>query len=856
MKMGWKSPLRHPRSLNVKYIALVALALIVLSALALPPLLSHAESAVTTDDWPTSLHDVMRTSASNDTTFSTTNIVQLVKAWSFKTGGIVASSPTVTGGTAYFGSWDGYEYAVDATSGVQKWKTYLGVTTPNSYCNPDHLGISSAAAVQNGVVYVGGGDSYWYALDATSGAVLWKVYTGDNSAAGGHYNWSSPLLYNGYAYIGIASEGDCPLVQGQLLKVNLSTHQVEVTFNFVPNGEVGGGVWTSPAVDAATNTIFVATGTDSLTTQIYAQSVIAMDATTLAVKSYWHLPESEAINDSDFGTSTTLFSDSKGDQLLSTTNKNGYVYVFNRNNIAAGPLWRANVALGGQCPVPCGQGTVSSAAFGNGKLYAAGEDTVINGVGYQGSVNAIDPATGNFLWQHGTTGPVIGAVTYVNGLIIDGTGSTLEVLDANTGKRLASYTTSGWLYAAPSVANGKIYVGGVDANVYAFNLPATTSSPPPDPNCPTTWLCQDIGAPLPAGSEQVTNGTWSVKAAGTGITGTADQFRLMSQNVSGDTQVTATIVSQQATSTQAQAGLMIRQRNDAGAPYYGTFYTKSNGVVVQYRTQFGGATTQLTNLSVSSLPFYLEIQRIGDQFQTATSTDGKTYTLTPGSTVTLALPVATLAGIAASSLVSGSTETAVYNNVSIGTPTQPDVAPTASPCPTGWSCQGVGNPNIVGDQTLANGIWTLKGAGQGITGYTDQFHYVSQVSNGDVTISAHLATQGNTNANALAGLMIRQSTTANAPYYAILVTPGNGISVQVRFPNGPDAVTIATIQGAAPAYLRIVRSSNNFSAYTSTDGVNWTYVAATEYEPDISCSSFGRAGCDIGCANCYKHCYI
>ncbi len=179
MKMGWKSPLRHPRSLNVKYIALVALALIVLSALALPPLLSHAESSVTTDDWPTSLHDVMRTSASNDTTFSTTNIVQLVKAWSFKTGGIVASSPTVTGGTAYFGSWDGYEYAVDATSGVQKWKTYLGVTTPNSYRNPDHLGISSAAAVQNGVVYVGGGDSYWYALDATSGAVLWKVYTGD-----------------------------------------------------------------------------------------------------------------------------------------------------------------------------------------------------------------------------------------------------------------------------------------------------------------------------------------------------------------------------------------------------------------------------------------------------------------------------------------------------------------------------------------------------------------------------------------------------------------------------------------------------------------------------------------------------
>ena len=34
----------------------------------------------------------------------------------------------------------------------------------------------------NGVVYVGGGDSDWYALDASTGAVLWDVNTGDNSA--------------------------------------------------------------------------------------------------------------------------------------------------------------------------------------------------------------------------------------------------------------------------------------------------------------------------------------------------------------------------------------------------------------------------------------------------------------------------------------------------------------------------------------------------------------------------------------------------------------------------------------------------------------------------------------------------
>ncbi|HET8909808.1 MAG TPA: PQQ-binding-like beta-propeller repeat protein, partial [Ktedonobacterales bacterium] len=183
---------------------------------------AHAASVVaTTDSWPTFMHDNQRTGASADTTLSTSNAAQLGKVWSFLTGGMIASQPAVVNGVVYVGSWDGYEYALDATTGAMLWKTFLGTTTASPTCFPSQMGISSSATVQNGVVYVGGGDAYWYALDATTGAVLWKVYTGDNSATGGHYNWSSPLIYNGYAYIGIASVGDCPLVQGQLLQVSL-----------------------------------------------------------------------------------------------------------------------------------------------------------------------------------------------------------------------------------------------------------------------------------------------------------------------------------------------------------------------------------------------------------------------------------------------------------------------------------------------------------------------------------------------------------------------------------------------------------------------------------------------------------
>lgn len=274
---------KTPRS-NVRLMRILALLLLVLALLAAAAekIQQLTSAGAAGRDWPMYLHDLQRTGAGSDTILSPANTGQLTLNWAFKTGGVIAASPTVVGGIVYVGSWDGYEYALDAATGALKWKTYLGITNaPN--CDPSTLGISSGAAVQNGVVYVGGGDSYWYALDATTGNILWKVLTGDNSPTSGHYNWSSPLLYNGYAYIGVASLGDCPLVQGQLLQVSLSTHQIVNTFNSVPTGQIGGGIWTSPSIDTTTNTVYVTTGTESDPFQTYAQAIVALDASTLAV---------------------------------------------------------------------------------------------------------------------------------------------------------------------------------------------------------------------------------------------------------------------------------------------------------------------------------------------------------------------------------------------------------------------------------------------------------------------------------------------------------------------------------------------------------------------------------------------
>ena len=447
--------------------------LLVALALLLIPLLTTA------GDWPTYLHDGPRTAASGDeTTLSPSNAGHLAEHWAFKTGGKIASSPTVVNGVVYVGSWDGYEYALNAADGTLIWRTNLGITSAPT-CNPTSAGVTSVATVQNGVVYVGGGDAYWYALDASTGAVLWKVYTGDNSASGGHYNWASPLLYNGYAYIGIASFGDCPLVQGQVLQVSLSTHQVVNTFNVVPTGQGGGGVWTSPTIDAASNTVYVTTGTQA-GSQTLSQAIIGLDAATLTLKSSWQIPAAQAISDSDWGTTPTVFDDATGTHLVAAANKNGYLYAYDRADVAAGPLWQQKIGTPpGSCP-QCGDGMASSGAFANGRLYYASGPTTINGSTYPGSVRALDPATGAYLWQHGSPAAIVPAIASANGLIIDGAGPTLEVLNAATGAPLYSYMTGGTLWGAPSVSNGQIFEGSTDGYVYAFSLASPRPSAPVD----------------------------------------------------------------------------------------------------------------------------------------------------------------------------------------------------------------------------------------------------------------------------------------------------------------------------------------------------------------------------------------
>jgi len=772
-------------------------------------------------DWPTYLHDPERNAnAVDETTLSPSNAAQMTKLWSFQTGAPIAASASIVGGVVYVGSWDGYEYALDAKTGAMKWKTYLGQTLDANCQAP--IGITSTAAIQNGVLYVGGGDAYWYALDASTGTILWKVFTGDNSRAGGHYNWSSPLLYNGFAYIGVASLGDCPLVQGQLIQVNLATHQVVNTFNLVPTGHVGGGIWTSPSVDPTTNTIFVTTGTRVHRSDPYAQSIVSFDANTLAVKGFWTVPVNQLVVDADWGDTPLIYDDASGRHMVAAVSKNGIAYAFDRNNLSSGPVWQDTVEIS-KGNVLVGDGTVSSGTFANNTLYFAGGNTDIGGTGFPGNVRAFDPATGRILWEHGSPGIIFAALAYANGLVFAGGGATFEVLDATTGTRLYSYTTGAMIDGAPSVSNGEVFAGSVDGKVYAFGLPSTPPpTPPADSNCPAGWTCQDIGAPSPAGSESAEGSTWYVTASGSGVATAPDRLRLIAQQASGDLRVSAQVSWPQSPGP-AMGGVMVRQSADPQSPFYAVFTTPGSGETVEYRRTFGGATTTLQNSDPSAPPF-VEIVRVNDTFEAATSTDGGTYTAVPGTVVRgPAMPASVLAGVATSS--GGDWPTAVtYSGVTVAAPgAMPAAVPSATPCPSGWSCADIGDPAPVGDQSLSNGTWSISGGGAGVDGYSDQFHFVWQPVNGDSVISARVVSQTGTATDAKAGVILRQSTDPGSTFYGIFMRP-SGLVVQYRDWQGLHMNFPVVASASTPTYLKVARTGNSFSAYTSPDGSHWTLV--------------------------------
>ncbi|WP_165423679.1 PQQ-binding-like beta-propeller repeat protein [Ktedonosporobacter rubrisoli] len=458
-----------------KYLLYIVGSVCLLAGIVFMPLGLTAQAAAT--NWPTFMGSNAHTGYNASETVLTASVARQVKVhWKDHAGGSISSQPVIVNGAIYWGSWDGYEHATDL-NGHQRWQTFLGKTTPpaSQGCTPASAGVSGTATVADisikghmtPVVLVSGGNSHFYALDATNGKVLWDTKL---ASSADYMLWAGSTLYKGSVYVGVASYGDCPLVAGRVVQMNASTGAVEHSFTTVAAGCIGGGIWMAPTIDEKTDTLYVSTGTlaPCKTLEKLSYALIALHTSDLSLSSSWQIPNSQDAKDSDFGSTPTLFSatvNGKARQMIGLVNKNGVYYAFDRTNIAAGPLWEAKVSTS--------PNNIASSAWDGKRLYVGGTQTTIKGKPCLGSVRAVNPATGAFLWEYCAPSKVIDALTVVPGLVFTGAGSHVVVLDAATGRELYVYrdtSHASTFWGGVTVSNGVMYMGNEAGNLYAFGL--------------------------------------------------------------------------------------------------------------------------------------------------------------------------------------------------------------------------------------------------------------------------------------------------------------------------------------------------------------------------------------------------
>lgn len=145
--------------------------------------------------------------------------------------------------------------------------------------------------------------------------------------------------------------------------------------------------------------------------------------------------------------------------------------------------------------------------------------------------------------------------------------------------------------------------------------------------------------------------------------------------------------------------------------------------------------------------------------------------------------------------------------------------------PSPWQTSNIGSVGQTGSASHSAGTFTVSGSGADIWGTADEFRYAYQQVTGNVTLTARVATLGNTDPWAKGGVMIRNSLSSNAQHALTAITSSNGAAFQRRVSAGGSSTHTGT-SGSAPYWVRIQRSGNTFTSYVSSNGTSWIQIGS------------------------------
>ena len=454
---------------------------------------------------------------------SPASVGRLAPRWTLTTAGAISATPTVDGGVVYVPDYGGKLWAVAAGSGRVLWSRgisgYTGVAGDQSRTSP---------AVYRDELILGDGwllspnttGAKVFAVDRHTGGLLWSTPVDTDPAA---IITSSPVVYDGVAYLGISSKGEgtaADSFRGAVIAVDAATGRLLWKAYMVPSDNGGGdsnkpgyysgvAVWESSfAVDPRRGLLYVDTGNNysvpagvcttpqqtgctSPAADDYVDSILALklgDGTVAWAdrtlnSDMWTLLRPLG-PDFDFGAGANLFTTTspvtgRPEQLLGAGQKSGVYWAVDP---ATGKVvWQTRIGPEGILYGTAADGRRIYAAEGDfaGTPYTLGGSGPYAGQTVTGgSWAALDPATGKILWQTPDPQGAIDAsfVSAANAVVYGGslaaTGTDMYALDAATGKILWSFASGGSVTGGASIVGGSVYWGSGYCGTACFTAPA------------------------------------------------------------------------------------------------------------------------------------------------------------------------------------------------------------------------------------------------------------------------------------------------------------------------------------------------------------------------------------------------
>jgi len=434
-------------------------------------------------DWPMWGYSPERTFATEcDTALSPESVGDLERVWFHNTDDVVTATPAVVGDLVYVGDWAGVVYALDRSTGEERWR-HQTAEHRNVYAG--QIVSSPAVADLEGDrwVFIGSGKTL-YALDGSTGEERWTHELGEpGDELEPTEIESSPVVVGDVVLVGYDVH-NTPGYRAGLLALDATSG--EVLWDFDPDvaaGQDGDGtgcvdVWSSPSVDEERGLVFAATGNCPSSPEgwgDYTEAIFAVELET--GEPVWSYQPHEPNNDDlDFAGAPNLFT-IDGRDVVGLGNKDGRYYVVERET--GEEVWQVEATEPG---LETPGSNFSTGGFIGGTAVSDGVVVGGTGVGPCPCAHGIDVATGELAWQNEEPANTYGASAVANGvLFLGGNDFTFRAFDVATGEILWAEAVEGAVSGGAAVSGDEVFVvagirePGLDersetSGVYAFSL--------------------------------------------------------------------------------------------------------------------------------------------------------------------------------------------------------------------------------------------------------------------------------------------------------------------------------------------------------------------------------------------------